>query len=380
MSHPVRRRSSWRYSSLVLSASLGLSLGLTLVACDEKKAPTPPSTPPVVEQKPATPPPTVIDPARLAIFGQPLPASYDSKDNPITEEKVALGRMLYFEKRLSKNHDVSCNTCHDLAAYGIDGKTVSVGHKKQVGKRNSPTVYNAAGHFVQFWDGREPTIESQAGGPMINPVEMGQPDHKKVEATVASIPQYVDLFKKAFPADKAPVTIKNITAAIGAYERKLVTPGRFDKFLGGDKTALTDAEKAGLNKFMEVGCTTCHMGNLLGGTLYQKAGLIKPWPNRADQGRFDVTKNESDKMMFKVPSLRNVAKTAPYFHDASSAALEDAVRVMASYQNGKELADDEVASIVAFMNALTGDLPAADFIKEPALPPSTKKTPAPDPT
>jgi cytochrome c peroxidase len=328
--------------------------------------------------KPAAPAPATINPARLTPFGKPLPAQFESPENPITDEKVALGRMLYYDPRLSINHDISCNSCHDLANYGVDGQRTSPGHKKQLGKRNSPTVYNAAGHFVQFWDGRAATIEEQAGGPMINPLEMACADHKQVEAVCSSIPQYVDLFKKAFPGDKAPVSIKNITAAIGAFERKLTTPSRFDKFLGGDMAALSDEEKAGFLKFMNSGCTACHMGNQLGGTLYQKLGLINPWPNEKDLGRFEVTKNEADRMMFKVPGLRNVAKTAPYFHDGSVDKLEDAIKLMAKHQTAAELSDDDVKSIATFFNSLTGEIPT-EFIKKPELPPSTKKTPKPNP-
>jgi cytochrome c peroxidase len=330
----------------------------------------------------ATPPvahsPSEVNPARLAIFGKPLPAQFESTANPISDDKVTLGRMLYYDKRLSRNQDISCNTCHDLKAYGVDGKKTSTGHKGQRGTRNSPTVYNAAGHFVQFWDGREPTIESQAGGPMINPVEMANIDHHKVELVLSSIPAYVDLFKKAFPQDPEPVNIRNATAAIGAFERKLVTPSRFDKFLAGDQTALTDAEKVGLNKFLDTGCTTCHLGTLLGGTMYQRAGLTRPWPNQTDPGRFQATKVEGDRMMFKVPSLRNITKTAPYFHDGGTDKLNDAVRMMALHQLGKELSDEDINSIVTFLGSLAGDIPA-EFIKEPTLPPSTKSTPKPDP-
>lgn len=333
---------------------------------------------PTAPAAPAGPPPSEVDPARLVAFGKPLPKEFESKDNPVTDEKVALGRMLYYDTRLSVNQDISCNTCHDLASYGVDGKPVSTGHKKQLGSRNAQTVYNAAGHFVQFWDGRAAHVEEQAAGPMINPVEMAYPDHKKIEAVLLSIPQYVDLFKKAFPEDKAPVNIKNMTYAIGAFERRLVTPSRFDKFLAGDLKALTDEERIGFNKFLDSGCIACHMGNQLGGTMYQKLGLIKPWPNEKDPGRFQTTKNESDRMFFKVPGLRNVAKTAPYFHDGSVATLEEAVKLMGTHQAGRDLSDADVKAIATFLGSLTGDLPT-ELIKKPELPPSTKKTPKPNP-
>ncbi|MFO0657467.1 MAG: cytochrome c peroxidase [Polyangia bacterium] len=272
----------------------------------------------------------------------------------------------------------SCNSCHDLAKYGVDGAKFSSGHKKQLGGRNAPTVYNAAGHVAQFWDGRAKDVEEQAGGPMINPVEMALPDHKRAETVLQSIPGYVEAFKKAFPGDKQPVTIKNATAAIGAFERRLLTPSRFDKFLGGEVNALNDVEKAGLLKFLDVGCVACHSGTLLGGTAYQKLGAVKPWPNQADLGRAALTKNDADKFLFKVPSLRNVEKTAPYFHDGSADKLADAIKKMAAHQLGRDLSDADAQSIAEFLGSLTGDIPK-EYIAEPQLPPSGKTTPKPDP-
>ena len=204
---------------------------------------------------------------------KPLPDAVESQKNPITEAKVNLGRMLYYEPRLSKNQDISCNTCHDLAKYGVDGQPVSDGHKGQKGTRNAPTVYNAAGHFVQFWDGRAPDVEEQAKGPVMNPVEMAMSSDKAVVAVLKSMPEYVDAFKKAFPAEKDPVTFENTARAIGAFERRLMTPSRWDKFLKGDQAALSNAEKAGFNKFMEAGCQACHAGTYLGGEVYQKIGM-----------------------------------------------------------------------------------------------------------
>ena len=317
-----------------------------------------------------------IDPIRLAAF-QPLPANADSTDNPGTPEKVELGRMLYFEKRLSKSQEISCNSCHGLGTFGVDNQKTSPGHNGQLGARNSPTVFNAALHFAQFWDGRAATVEEQAKGPVLNPGEMAMPDAKRVEAVLNSMPEYVDAFKKAFPADKKAVSFDNMAKAVGAFERKLVTPARWDKFLEGDKTVLTSAEKAGFNKFLESGCMACHMGANLGGSMYQKLGLVIPWPDQKDQGRFEVTKNDADKMMFKVPGLRNVAKTQPYYHDGSVATLPEAVKLMAKHQTGKEMSDADAASIVSFLGALTGEVPA-DLIKEPVLPASTAKTPKAD--
>lgn len=318
-----------------------------------------------------------VDRARLGVFGK-VPDVMASDKNPITDEKVKLGRMLYFEKRISKNQDLSCNSCHDLARYGVDGESFSLGHKRQRGGRNAPTVYNAAAHFVQFWDGRAPDVEKQAQGPVLNPVEMAMPDDKAVMAVLSSMPEYVDAFKKAFPDDPKPMSYDNFGKAIGAFERKLVTPARFDKYLAGDDSALDASEKKGLGRFLESGCTACHTGPLLGGSLYQKVGAVKAWDNQKDQGRFDVTKQDADKMMFKVPSLRNIEKTGPYFHDASAKTLPEAVSKMGEHQLGKTLSAEDVDAIVKFLASLTGEVPS-DYVKAPELPKSTPKTPKPNP-
>ena len=306
-----------------------------------------------------------------------LPASMDSESNPITEEKIALGKKLYFDKRFSKNHDVSCNSCHGLDTFGVDNKQFSPGHKGQLGGRNAPTVYNAALHLAQFWDGRAADVEEQAKGPVLNPVEMAMPDEASVLKVINSIPEYIEDFKKAFPGENS-VSYDNFGKAIGAFERKLVTPSRFDKFVAGDKSALTDAEKKGLNTFMETGCFSCHNGPALGGNMYQKLGLVKAWPDLKDNGRSEITKNDAEKYFFKVPSLRNIEKTGPYLHDGSVKDLNEMVAKMAAYQLGKTLTEDEVSSIVTFLKSLTGT-PDADYIKEPKLPASTATTPKPDP-
>jgi cytochrome c peroxidase len=318
----------------------------------------------------------VIDRALLTVF-KALPARFEDPKNPITAEKVELGRMLYFENRLSKNHDVSCNSCHDLNKYGVDGKPFSPGHKKQLGGRNSPTVYNAGGHVLQFWDGRAPNLEEQAKGPILNPVEMAMPNEARVVETLKSIPGYVTAFQKAFPGEADPVTYNNVGLAIGAFERQLVTPSRFDKYLAGDEKALTEAEKVGLSKFLGQGCQTCHNGPAIGGSL-QKLGLVVPFQSK-DQGRFDLTKNESDRMIFRVPTLRNVTKTAPYFHDGSVKDVQTAVKLMAQHQFGKQITDEEAKQIVTFLDSLTGELPKS-YIAKPKLPASGPKTPKPDPS
>lgn len=321
--------------------------------------------------------PLNIDPTDLTFF-KPLPERFESDMNPISEGKVKLGRMLYYETRFSINQDLSCNSCHDLANYGVDNEPTSFGHKKQRGSRNSPTVYNAAGHTAQFWDGRAQTVEDQAKGPILNPVEMAMPNAEFVLKVLKSIPDYVKLFKEVFPNDKDPVTYDNVAKAIGAFERQLVTPSRWDKFLKGDKTALTDAEKAGFAQFARLGCPTCHNGVNVGGAQFQKLGLVRPYPDQSDLGRFDVTKNNADKMFFRVPTLRNVEKTAPYFHKGQVATLEEAVKLMAFHQLGMELKDEEIASIVTWLKSLTGEIPTA-YIQKPELPPSGEKTPKPKP-
>ncbi len=359
-------------------------LALGALACKQeapKPAPAPaaaaaPAT--AAPVKPAEPEvPSEIDANRLTAFAA-LPPDLAGKAE-LTEPRIALGRMLFYDTRLSKNHDISCNSCHTLTNYGVDGKPTSDGHKGQKGDRNSPTVYNAAGHFVQFWDGRAADVEAQAKGPVTNPVEMALKDDKAALAVLKSIPEYVKAFKAAFPKDKDPVTFDNAAKAIGAFERKLVTPAKWDKFLAGDKNALTAAEKQGFNTFVEVGCTTCHNGSLVGGGMYQKLGLAKAYPDQSDLGRFKETKAETDKMMFKVPSLRNIEKTGPYFHHGKVATLEDAVKQMADYQLARQLSDKQVTLIVGWLKTLTGEIPA-DYSKVPELPKSSKTTPKADPT
>jgi cytochrome c peroxidase len=315
-----------------------------------------------------------VAPSTLKAFA-PLPDVASGRE-PITQEKIALGRILYYDPRLSMSQKVSCNSCHELTKYGADNSPTSEGHKGQKGDRNSPTVYNAAFQFVQFWDGRAPDVEEQAKGPVLNPAEMAMTSEKQVVAVLKSMPEYVEAFKKAFPGEKDPVTYDNMGKAIGAFERKLITPARWDTFLKGDQTALTAEEKAGFNTFVASGCQTCHAGVLLGGNMFQKMGTVKPWPDTSDPGRFKVTKSEADKFMFKVPSLRNIDQTGPYFHDGKVPTLNGAIAQMADYQLGKTLSGAEIQSIIAWMKSLTGEIPA-DYIKQPELPKSTGKTPKP---
>jgi cytochrome c peroxidase len=308
-----------------------------------------------------------VNPRLLRRF-VPLRPRQDATATPPSDELIALGRSLYFERRLSKNRDLSCNSCHRLDAYGVDGEATSPGDKGQRGGRNSPTVYNAGGYFAQFWDGRAATVEEQAKGPILNPIEMAMPSAAAVVARLREIPGYSALFARAFPGESSPLTYDNVGRAIGAFERGLTTPSRWDRYLTGDKAALTEPEVEGLKIFTNVGCMVCHTGELLGGNSYQRAGAVEPWPNQADTGRAAITKNDADRMMFKVPTLRNVVKTAPYFHDGSARTLNEAVQMMGKHQLGLELADTEVSSIVAWLGSLTGT-PRADYIAEPALPP-----------
>lgn len=318
----------------------------------------------------------VIDKSQLDMFA-PLPDSVPGAGGTPNDAMVTLGRMLYYEPRLSKSQTISCNTCHDLAKYGVDGEPTSDGHKGQKGTRNSPTVFNAAAHFAQFWDGRAVDVEEQAKGPVLNPVEMAMPAESVVVAVLESMPEYVDLFKKAFPNDKRPITYDNMAKAIGAFERRLMTPSRWDALLRGDQSALSPAEKVGLKTFLDAGCQACHAGALLGGTSYERLGAVKPYPGTSDPGRFGLTRNEADKAVFKVPSLRNVEKTGPYYHDGSVNSIEQAVRDMAEYQLGRSLSAEEISRIVEFLKVLTGRIDE-EYIKPPVLPKSTAKTPKPD--
>jgi cytochrome c peroxidase len=288
-----------------------------------------------------------------AIF-PPLPDKMPGADKD-TPARVELGRKLYFEKNVSSNRTQSCNSCHQVepGKAGVDNLPTSPGALGKPGGRNSPTTLNAGFHIAQFWDGRAATLEDQAKGPVLNPGEMGMPDANAVLERLNAIPEYATLFKTAFPGEESPVTYDNFARAVAAFERTLITKDRYDDFVKGDDKALSAAELKGLDTFINTGCITCHIGSLFGGQMYQKMGLVNPYENKADLGRFEVTKNEAEKYFFKVPSLRNIALTGPYFHDGKAATLEDAVTQMAWLQLGKKLAPDEVKSIVTFLNALS---------------------------
>lgn len=312
---------------------------------------------------------SVVGSGALQSF-QPLPEVVSSANNPITPAKVALGRMLYYDTRFSSSGDVSCYVCHPLHDYGTSHRRTGVGHDGMLGPRNEPSVYNAAGHVAQFWDGRAADVEAQALGPVTNPAEMGMGDGTQVVAILNGIPGYVQAFTTAFPGDVDPISFENFGKAIGAFERGLVTPSRWDAYLKGDPTALTSEEQAGFDTFTSVGCQTCHVGTYVGGGIYQKVGIVHPWFDTSDEGRLKVTSNPSDSMVFKVPSLRNVEETWPYFHDGSVQRLQDAVRLMAWHQLGRELTQPEIASITVWLRTLTGPVPW-DYINEPVLPSAT---------
>ncbi|MBA1420804.1 MAG: cytochrome-c peroxidase [Epsilonproteobacteria bacterium] len=289
--------------------------------------------------------------------------------NTITDEKVALGKQLYFEPRLSKSGIISCNTCHNLGLGGVDGVPAAVGHNWTANPHhlNSPTVYNAVFFDAQFWDGRSPDLEDQAQGPMQAAPEMAAAPSLVVER-INSIPAYVESFEKAYGKD-VKVDFKTITATIGIFERTLVTPSRYDDFLNGNKEALTDAEKEGLNLFMDKGCTACHTGIALGGTMQPFPAVGKY--TYANVGDFKGDKNG----MVKTPTLRNITETAPYFHNGAIWSLKEAVQEMGRTQLGSEISDVDAAKIVTFFGALKGKKPEITY---PQFPESTAKTAKPD--
>jgi cytochrome c peroxidase len=301
-----------------------------------------------------------------------LPAVAENPNNPITPEKVLLGQTLYFDKRLSKKENIACNSCHELNAYGVDNSPTSPGDDGVFGDRNSPTTLNAAFHFAQFWDGRAKDVEEQAGGPILNPIEMGMPDREFVITKISKIDGYKKMFEAAYPGEKNLFTYENVQKSIAAFERKLVTPSKLDAYINGDDKALTDQEKKGLQTFMGAGCTACHSGVVLGGTMFQKFGLMSNYwdltrSKKVDDGRFKVTKNDADKYIFKVPSLRNIEKTSPYFHDGSVASLDEAVKIIAKTQLNKDLSGQEINEIITFLKTLTGTVPP-ELAEMPEMP------------
>jgi len=288
-------------------------------------------------------------------YFEPLPASMPGAEND-TPARIELGRRLYHEPRLSNTDTQSCSSCHPVEGgrAGMDNLPTSPGAAGQQGTRNSPTVLNAGWQFTQFWDGRAADLADQAGQPILNPIEMGMPDEQAVIDKLAGLDDYPAAFAAAFPDSTAPLSYANLREAIAAFERTLRSESRFDDFLAGDTTALSAAEQRGLASFIGLGCAGCHDGPLLGGGLFEILGKEKPYHNTQDQGRFEVTGNEADRMVFKVAPLRNVALTGPWFHDGTAKTLEEAVRVMADIQHNRTLDEVELADLVTFLGALTG--------------------------
>jgi cytochrome c peroxidase len=310
---------------------------------------------------------------------QPIPEQAPApRGESITEAHIELGRKLYFDPRLSRSQSISCNSCHNVGTAGVDNAPKSIGYGWQLGGRNSPTVFNAVFNSIQFWDGRAPDLKEQAKGPLVNPVEMNSTP-ELVESTLRSIPGYVEAFKHAFPGETQPVTFENTARAIEAFETTLITPNsRFDQFLKGSDTAMRPEELQGLSLFIEKGCITCHSGVNLGGQTIFPFGLVnKPdvkYLPLEDKGRSEVTQNPEEDYFFRVPQLRNVALTAPYFHSGQVWDLKEAVAVMGNVQLGQTLSEGEVHSIVKFLDTLTGDQPR---VVHPILPPGTISTPRP---
>ncbi|MCX7646089.1 MAG: cytochrome-c peroxidase [Rhodobacteraceae bacterium] len=324
--------------------------------------------------------PALAEPLRDEALGwfKPVPSTTPAiADNPVTPAKVALGKALFFDPRISASGVFSCNSCHNLATGGDDNLETSIGHGWQKGPRNAPTVLNSVFNEAQFWDGRAPDLAAQAKGPVQAGVEMANTP-ENVIATLTSMPQYVEWFAAAFPGEAEPVTFDNFARAIEAFEATLVTPAPFDAWLNGDDAALSDEQKRGLKVFMEAGCAQCHSGVNLGGNGYYPFGLIeKPGADilpAGDKGRFAVTATVDDEYVFRAAPLRNIAVTAPYFHSGKVWDLKTAVEIMATSQLGADLSDADLEAVTAFLGSLTGRIPEVTY---PVLPPETATTPRP---
>ena len=305
-------------------------------------------------------------------YFSPLPTLEKQRQiHKFTDAQVELGHQLFFDKRLSKHNNQSCTSCHNLSQGGADPRPVSPGSEPGVmGVRNAPTVFNAALNTRQFWDGRAKNVREQASRPLLNPLEMALSDEAQVEAIIAAVPGYGERFARAFEDKK--ISFDNITNAIGAYEQTLLTPSPWDEYLGGKIEALSPQQRQGLRKFIDHGCVSCHNGVNLGGVAYQKFGLVQPYweltgSKKIDEGRFAVTGREEDKYFFRVPGLRQVSATAPYFHDGSVAKLDDAIDVMARAQYGRSLPQEDIRDMVLFLQSTAAPLPA-EVSKEPVLP------------
>jgi cytochrome c peroxidase len=303
---------------------------------------------------------------------KPLPKDMATSEFPVLPERVELGRKLFFDPRISVDGTVSCARCHQPALYGTDGLSKAHGAHDKVNPRRAPTVLNVALQFKAHWRGDRENVEDQAEKALTGPPSFGNPDNASAMARLKAIPEYVAMFEKTFPNESDPVTLRNWGKAIGAYERTLVTPSRFDEYLVGKNDALSAAERRGLREFMSVGCASCHNGSGVGGGSFEKFGVVEDYwkatgSKEIDKGRFDVTKDKADLYVFKVAGLRNVAMAPPYFHDGSVQTLPNAVRTMARVQLGETLSDQQTSDIVAFLKSLTGKLPE-NFATAPILP------------
>lgn len=319
--------------------------------------------------------------AKAAALFKPIPQMPpEEPGNPSSPEKADLGRMLWFEPRLSESHTISCNSCHIVGLGGVDMLSTSIGHRWQQGSRNAPTVLNSVFNTAEFWDGRAKDLEAQAGGPLVNPIEMAS-KAEHVPEMLKAIPGYPERFAAAFPGDADPVTLENAAKAIAVFEATLITPNApFDRWLAGDDGAMTDEQKTGLDLFISTGCAGCHNGINIGGGRYAPFGVVeRPGADLlppGDRGRFEVTRTVSDEYVFKVPTLRNIRLTPPYFHTGKAWDLHQAVAVMGTSQLGRHLTDEEIGRITAFLDTLTGDQPEVVY---PILPPSVATTPTPQP-
>ena len=302
----------------------------------------------------------------------PLPKDAATEEFPVTPDRVKLGRMLFFDPRISEDGTISCNRCHLAALYGTDALPKSIGAHDFHAPRNAPTVFNTGIYSAEHWRGELRNVEEQAHRALTT--AFGNPDVPTAVKRIKAIPDYSQLFQKAFPNEAEPVTDVNWGKAIGAFERTLMTPSRFDDYLRGKRDALTEPERKGLRVFLDTGCADCHSGAGVGGNSFEKFGVAEDYweatgSKDIDLGRIDVTKKADDKYVFKVPGLRNVTMTPPYFHDGSAKTLPEAVRIMARVQLGKTLSDDETTAIVRFLKSLTGPIPK-DFAEPPVLPPA----------